>query len=60
MKYKQVFLSWLRASLASAGALYMAGTTDVKTLAYAAISGFIGPVLKALDTSAPEFGRSKK
>ena len=60
MQYKQMFLSWLRASLASSGALYMAGTTDVKTLAYAAISGFIGPVLKALDTSAPEFGRSKK
>ena len=59
MNYKQVFLSWLRASLASAGALYMAGTTDIKTLAYAAISGFIGPVLKYLDTSATEFGRTK-
>jgi hypothetical protein len=59
MKYKQMFLSWLRASLASAGALYMAGTTDVKTLGYAAIAGFIGPVLKWLDTSAVEFGRTK-
>lgn len=59
MKTKQMFLSWLRASLASAGALYMAGTTDLKTLGYAAISGFIGPVLKYLDTSAPEFGRTK-
>jgi hypothetical protein len=59
MKTKQMFLSWLRASLASAGALYMAGTTDLKTLGYAALSGFIGPVLKALDTSAPEFGRTK-
>jgi hypothetical protein len=59
MKYKQVFLSWLRASLASAGALYMAGTTDPKTLGYAALSGFIGPILKWLDTSAPEYGRSK-
>jgi len=58
MKYKQMFLSWLRASLASAGALYMAGTTDPKTLGYAAISGFIGPVLKWLDPSASEFGRS--
>ena len=54
-----MFLSWLRASLASAGALYMAGTTDPKTLAYALISGFIGPVLKYLDTSATEFGRTK-
>jgi len=59
MKYKQVFLSWLRASLASAGALFMAGTTDPKTLGYSAISGFIGPVLKYLDTSATEFGRTK-
>ena len=59
MKYKQVFLSWLRASLASAGALYMAGTTDPKTLAYALLSGLIGPALKYLDTSAAEFGRTK-
>jgi hypothetical protein len=59
MQYKQMFLSWLRASLASAGALYMAGTTDPKTLVYALISGFIGPVLKYLDTSATEFGRTK-
>lgn len=59
MKSKQMFLSWLRASLASAGALYMAGTTDPKVLGYAALSGFIGPILKWLDTSAPEYGRSK-
>jgi hypothetical protein len=59
MNYKQVFLSWLRASLASVGALYMAGTTDLKTLQYAAVSGFIGPVLKWLDTSATDFGRTK-
>jgi len=54
-----MFLSWLRASLASAGALYMAGTTDPKTLAYALLSGLIGPALKYLDTSAAEFGRTK-
>lgn len=59
MKYKQMFLSWLRAALASAGALYMAGTTDPKTLAYALLSGFIGPALKWLDTSATDFGRTK-
>ena len=59
MKTKQMFLSWLRASLASAGALYMAGTTDPKTLAYAGISGLVGPLLRYLDTSAPEFGRTK-
>jgi len=59
MKYKQMFLTWLRASLASTGALYMAGVTAPKELACAAIAGFVGPVLKWLDTSAPEFGRTK-
>ena len=59
MPMKQLFLSWLRAAIASAGALYMAGTTDPKTLGYALLSGFIGPILKWLDTSAPEFGRIK-
>ena len=38
-QFKQVFLSWLRASLASVGALWMAGTTDPKALGFAAISG---------------------
>lgn len=57
MPMKPLFLSWLRAAIASAGALYMAGTTDPKTLGYALLSGFIGPILKWLDTSAPEFGR---
>ena len=54
-----MFLTWLRASLASTGALYMAGVTAPKELACAAIAGFVGPVLKWLDTSAPEFGRTK-
>jgi hypothetical protein len=59
MKNKQMFLSWLRASVASAGALYMAGTTDPKVLAYALLSGLIGPALKWFDTSAKEFGNTK-
>jgi capsid protein len=56
---KQMFLSWLRAALSSAGALFLAGTTDPKALGYAALAGFIGPVLKWLDPSAVEFGRKK-
>jgi hypothetical protein len=60
MAIKQMFLSWLRASVASAGALYLAGTTDPKILGYALLSGFIGPLLKWLDSSAPEFGRTSK
>ena len=54
-----MFLSWLRASVASTGALYMAGVTAPKELGYAAIAGFIGPVLKWLDPSAAQFGRTK-
>lgn len=56
---KQVFLTWLRAALASALALYMTGTTDLKALGLAAVAGFVGPLLKYLDSSAPEFGRTK-
>jgi len=58
-KAKQVALSYLRAAAASAVALYTAGQHDPKTLATAFIAGLVGPVLKALDKSAPEFGLKK-
>jgi hypothetical protein len=54
---KQVSLTWFRASAAATIALYLAGETSLKVLGFAALSGFLGPVLKWLDTSAPEFGR---
>jgi hypothetical protein len=54
---KQVTLTWFRAAAAAAIALYLAGETDLKTLGMAALAGFLGPVLKWLDTSAIEFGR---
>jgi hypothetical protein len=54
---KQVTLTWFRAAAAAAIALYLAGETDFKTLGMAALAGFLGPVLKWLDTSATEFGR---
>lgn len=57
---KQIGLTYLRAALASALALYMAGQNDLKTLATAFVAGLLGPVLKALDASAPEFGRGSK
>jgi len=56
---KKPVMSWLRASLASLLALYMSGVTDPKILANAAIAGFIGPVLKALDVPAIA-GKAKK
>jgi hypothetical protein len=56
---KQVSLTWFRAAAAAAIALYLAGETDLKTLGLAALTGFLGPVLKWLDPSAKEFGRRK-
>jgi hypothetical protein len=56
---KQVSLTWFRASAAAAIALYLAGETDLRILGTAALAGFLGPVLKWLDTSAPEFGKVK-
>jgi hypothetical protein len=54
---KQVSLTWFRAAASAAIALYLAGETDVKVLGTAALAGFLGPVLKWLDSSAKEFGR---
>jgi hypothetical protein len=52
--------SYLRASLASVLALYLAGQTDLKVLANAFLAGLVGPVLKALDPKATEFGKNSK
>jgi hypothetical protein len=54
---KQISLTWFRAAASAAIALYLAGETDLKTLGTAALAGFLGPVLKYLDTSAKDFGR---
>jgi len=56
-QFKQVSLTWFRAAAAAAVALYLAGETNLKVLGTAALAGFLGPVLKWLDASAPEFGR---
>ena len=58
-KAKQIGLSYLRAAAASAIALYSAGQHDPKTLALAFAAGLVGPIMKALDKSAPEFGLKK-
>ena len=57
-QFKQVALTWFRAAAASAVALFLAGENDLKTLGYAALAGAAGPILKWLDSSATEFGRS--
>lgn len=59
-QFKQISLTWFRAAAASAIALYLAGETDLKTLAMAAVAGFAGPLLKWLDSSAVEFGKGSK
>jgi hypothetical protein len=56
-KLQSAALSWFRAAAASAIALYLAGQTDLKVLATAALTGFLGPVLKWLDGSSTDFGR---
>ena len=56
-KLQSAALSWFRAAAAAAVALYLAGETDLKTLGMAALTGFLGPVLKWLDSSSTEFGR---
>ena len=58
--FKSALMSWARAAVASAVALYLAGQTDPKVLGTAALSGFLGPVLKWLDPSATEFGNGSK
>lgn len=56
-KFQSAALSWFRAAVAAAVALYLAGETDIKTLGMAALTGFLGPVLKWLDSSSTDFGR---
>ena len=58
-KFKAMALSWFRAAVSAAIALYLAGETDPKNLSTAALVGFLGPVLKWLDPSAKEFGLKK-
>ena len=56
-KFKQMALTWFRAAVSAAIAVYLTGVADPKQLGSAALAGFLGPVLKWLDSSAKEFGR---
>jgi hypothetical protein len=56
---KQVSLSYARAAGAAVVAMYLAGETDPKKLAYAFLAGFVGPVAKYFDKSAKDFGLTK-
>jgi hypothetical protein len=59
-KFQAVLLSWFRAAASAAVALYLAGQTDIKVLGTAALTGFLGPVLKWLDGSSTDFGRGSE
>lgn len=59
-KFVAMSATYARAALASVAALFLAGEDDAKVLAYAFIAGFIGPVMKALDPKATEFGVGAK
>jgi len=59
-KLKAMAATYLRAAVASVIALYLAGVTDPKALATAGIAAVAGPLLKALDPKAAEFGRGSK
>jgi hypothetical protein len=49
-------LSYLRAAVSCAAALYMSGITDPKTLANAFVAGLLGPLMRAMNPSDPTFG----
>ena len=53
---KAAGLSYLRAAVSCAAALYMSGITDPKTLGNAFIAGLLGPLLRAMNPSDPTFG----
>ena len=55
---KAIAATYLRAGAASVIALYLAGVTDPKALLSAALAAVAGPVLKALDPKATEFGKN--
>jgi hypothetical protein len=57
-KLKAIVATYLRAAVASVIALYLAGVTDPKALLSAAVAAVAGPVLKALDPNATEFGKT--
>jgi hypothetical protein len=57
---KAAGLSYIRAALSCAGALYLSGITDPKVLANAFIAGLIGPVLKAIAPNEKQYGIGAK
>lgn len=59
-KLKAAGLSYVRAALASAAALYMSGITEPKILMNALVAGFIAPLLRAIDPKDSAITLGKK
>jgi len=59
-KLEAIAATYLRAGIAAVIALWLAGVTDPKALATTGIAAIAGPLLKALDPKATEFGRGSK
>jgi len=59
-KLKAAGLSYIRAAISCAGALYLSGITDPKVLANSFIAALIAPVLKGVDTSSKDYGLGSK
>jgi len=57
---KAAGLSYIRAALNCAGALYLSGISDPKVLANSFIAGLIGPLLKAIAPNETQFGVGSK
>ena len=55
-KLNAVVSTYLRAAIAAVIALFLAGVTDPKDLLLAGLAAVAGPILKALDPKATEFG----
>jgi hypothetical protein len=58
-KLQAIAATYLRAGFASVIALYLAGVTEPKALLAAGVAAIAGPLLKALDPKATEFGKTK-
>ena len=59
-KINAIMATYLRAAAAAVIALYLAGVTDPRQLASAGLAAVAGPILKALDPNAKEFGKGSK
>lgn len=57
-KVQAIIATYLRAAAAAVIALYLAGVTNPKDLFLAGVAAVAGPVLKALDPKAKEFGKN--